>query len=74
MIVPKKYVLLDDRVIRGEVMAKRGDFVYDQIGYDYGLASDDTRWTGIEHTSVTLKENGDYPGFTVPVKHLAPAP
>ena len=46
-----------------------GTVVYDLVQYDYGLANDDTRATGIEHTSVTLKEDGGPPGFTCPV-HL----
>ena len=71
---PKKYVVLSDRTIRGESFVKKGDYVYDQKGYDYGLASDDTRMTGVEHVTVTLNENGDYPGFTIPRNHLAEAP
>jgi hypothetical protein len=73
MNMRKRYVVLEDRTIRGETMAKRGDIVYDQKGYDYGLSSDDTRATGIEHVTVTMNENGDYPGFTIPRNHLAVA-
>lgn len=61
-----RFLLLKDRVLRGELQARAGDVVYTSKGYDYGLASDDTRLTGIEHVSVTLNENGDYPSFTVP--------
>jgi hypothetical protein len=42
-----------------------GTIVYDLRGYDYGLASDDSRATGIEHVSVTLNADGDYPSFTI---------
>lgn len=42
-----------------------GTIVYRLRGYDYGLASDDTRMTGIEHVSVTLSPEGDYPSFTI---------
>lgn len=42
-----------------------GTIVYSLRGWDYGLASDDTRHTGIEHVSVTLKPDGDYPSFTI---------
>lgn len=42
------------------------DTVYDSIGWDYGCSNDDTRWTGIEHISVTLNEAGEYPFFTIP--------
>lgn len=74
MYKPKKYVVLQDRTIRGEEFVKKGDYVYDQWGCDYGLASDDTRYTGVEHVTVTLNEDGSYPGFTIPRHHLAPAP
>jgi len=61
----KKYKLLTDRFEH-----KKGTIVYDQSGYYYGLSSDDTNVTGIEHISVTLNKNGDYPGFTVSVEDL----
>lgn len=48
------------------------DFVYNQKGYDYGLSSDDSTMTGIEHISVTLNSDGDYPGFTIPIEDLEP--
>jgi len=56
------------RVARNDVPA--GTVVYKSTRYDYGLASDDTRYTGVEHISVTLKEDGDYPFFTVPKHNL----
>lgn len=46
------------------------DTVYQCKGYDYGTANDDTRLTGIHHVSVTLKEDGDYPFFTIPSEDL----
>ena len=51
-----------------------GTIVYDLRGHDYGLASDDTRHTGIEHVSVTLNEDGDYPSFTIHRKSLEKMP
>ena len=45
---------------------KAGHTVYASAMYDYGLASDDTRMTGIEHVSVTLDPEGGYPFFTIP--------
>lgn len=66
----KKYRVKSDRIERGETWAKAGDIVYDIRGYDYGLASDDTRYSGIQHISVTFKEDGDYPSFTIPVRQL----
>jgi hypothetical protein len=47
-----------------------GTIVYEIRGHDYGLASNDTHATGIEHISVTLKADGDYPFFTVPLEDL----
>jgi len=44
---------------------KAGTVVYDSRKHDYGLASDDTRITGVPHISVTLDPSGDYPVFTV---------
>lgn len=46
-----------------------GTFVYDTVGHDYGLASADSRMTGVEHVTVTLKADGKPPGFTIP-KHM----
>ena len=47
-----------------------GTTVYSLRGHDYGLASDDSRMTGVEHKSVTLDPNGDYPSFTIQTKSL----
>lgn len=47
-----------------------GDTVYEHLGHDYGCSRDDTMYTGIEHISVTLNEDGDYPFFTIPKAHL----
>jgi len=64
------------RVIKGisrggtEFSAKSGDIVYRCSGYDYGCANDDTRFTGIEHISVTKDPEGGYPFFTIPVESL----
>lgn len=43
-----------------------GDIVYGLMYHDYGLASDDTRNTGVDHISVTLDTEGNYPSFTIP--------
>jgi hypothetical protein len=42
-----------------------GTIVYGLMMHDYGLASDDTRITGVEHVSVTLDPAGGYPSFTI---------
>jgi hypothetical protein len=59
-------IIRNDRAAGGKVSCEIGEIVYDQKGYDYGLSSDDTRYTGVEHISVTRKSDGDYPGFTIP--------
>ena len=64
----KKYKIIRADRAAGEVEV--GKFVYDSAGHDYGLASDDTQATGIQHVSVTLNENGDYPFFTIPLEDL----
>ena len=63
-----KFEMLKDSQI--ERQAVKGSIVYDCIKYDYGLAKDDTRITGVEHTSVTLESDGGYPYFTVPVEDI----
>lgn len=60
-----KYNLLQDRFEHAA-----GTIVYALKAYDYGLSSDDTHSTGIEHISVTENENGGYPFFTIPVADL----
>lgn len=65
--MPSKYELLCDSTI--EKTAVKGTIVYYCRMADYGCASDDSRITGIEHVSVTLKEDGDYPFFTHP-RHM----
>jgi hypothetical protein len=63
---PKAFLLTKDYPHWGW---KAGLTVYDCKGWDYGCANDDTRALGVEHISVTLKADGDYPFKTVP-KHL----
>ena len=70
--MPRKYRLKEAPTTGGtsDVELKAGDFVYSLRGPDYGLANMDSRGYGEEYTSVTLNEDGDYPGFTVPVRLL----
>lgn len=63
----KKYVLTED--YKSSESAKAGAIVYLATKADYGLARDDTYATGVEHVSVTLNPEGDYPSFTYP-RHL----
>lgn len=59
----KKYKLKYDRFEHTV-----GTIVQDYNGFDYGLSHDDSRVTGIEHTSVSL--DGELPFFTIPVEDL----
>ena len=68
----ESWTLTEDRVLRGEVMAREGDTVYRYPGHDYGLSSDDTHGLGVEHISVTLDHTGLHPFFTCPLSILKP--
>ncbi|QEQ94846.1 hypothetical protein pEaSNUABM56_00046 [Erwinia phage pEa_SNUABM_56] len=63
----KAYVLSEDYPTSPS--AKAGAVVYHLRKSDFGLARDDTEETGIQHSSVTLSPEGDYPSFTYPT-HL----
>jgi hypothetical protein len=48
-----------------------GTVCYDFNGHDYGLAREDSYYSGESHISITLDPEGkDYPFFTVPLDHL----
>lgn len=49
-----------------------GTLVYEPRGHDYGLARDDTNFTGKDHKSVTLSPEGDIPFFTIEEDYLDP--
>lgn len=49
-----------------------GTVVYLCRQHDYGAARDDSRSTGVEHVSVTEREDGGYPFFTIPRHQLEP--
>ena len=66
--MPQAYKMLTDSKIEPE--ATKGRTVYKCAKHDYGCASDDTRITGRQHISLSLKEDGDYPFFTHPYKDL----
>lgn len=63
----KRFEVTQDDNTTGTII-KEGTVVYDFMFHDYGLASDDSRYTGIEHVSVTMDPEGGYPSFTIP-KH-----
>lgn len=71
--MPTKYTLKRADRANSPTPLKAGDAVYSCKYHDYGLAGDDTRGSGVEHTSVTLDPEGNYPFFTVPVMDLEPA-
>jgi hypothetical protein len=60
-----KYILLKDRFEH-----KAGTTVYFYTGPTYGLVSEDTFDSGIEHLAVTLKPDGTHPFFTVAIDEL----
>ena len=64
-----KYKILDNS-LSADKNAKIGDIVYRCVGYDYGCSSEDTAFRGFQHISVTFNEDGSYPFFTIPEKHL----
>jgi hypothetical protein len=66
--MPTKY-----RVKRDHACFKAGDIVYSLSGPDYGLANEDSRYTGVEHKTVTFSSEGDYPGQTVPLHNIEKA-
>ena len=68
--MPKAYVVLKTRVIGDKVEASAGDTVFACTKPDYGTANDESRFTGIEHRSVTKDPDGDYPFFTMSVFDL----
>lgn len=65
-----RFRLLRDAANEPEAVA--GTIVYGCAHHDYGLASDDTRATGVPHMSVTLNSDGSYPFFTVPERDAEP--
>lgn len=62
------------RLTKDEGGLRRGAIVYKLTRSDYGCANDDTHSTGVEHVSVTLKKDGDWPGTSVPTHVLEPVP
>lgn len=64
----KKFKVL--RKPQSDPSIKIGSYVYECTKPDYGCASDDTRFTGVDHISVTLDKTGDYPFFTIPAQDL----
>lgn len=49
---------------------KKGDVIYVCMKCDYGCASDDYRFGGVDSISCTESPEGDYPFFTVPREWL----
>lgn len=68
--MPQAYRVKKDSKL--EPKARAGSTIYSINGWDYGLAKDDTRMTGVEHVSVTLNSDGSSPFFTIPRADLEP--
>jgi len=64
-ITPAKFRVLKQSKL--EKKAKPGTIIYGCIQPTHGLANQDKRATGIPHGSFTLKSDGDYPFFTMPM-------
>lgn len=62
----KKYLVLVDRALHGEILAVAGDTVFDATGPTYGLVSDDEAVTGIPHCMVTKTPDQWAGAFTIP--------
>lgn len=65
MAIPKKFTLLVDHY-----GIPAGTTLYDFMGCDYGLASEDSRMFGYECVSMSLDPSGSPPSYTFPRKHL----
>lgn len=68
------FVVLKDRILNGEAFAKAGDIVFRASGYDYGLARDDSWYTGKPHISVTKNADGSGPSFTIAEEDIEAKP
>lgn len=66
--MPTKYRMLTDSKL--EPKATKGSIVYKCAKNDYGVSADDTRISGVQHISLSLTSDGDYPFFTHPLKDL----
>lgn len=62
------YIVSKDSKLEPKAVA--GSVIYASQHYDYGLASEDTAVTGIEHRSFTLDPEGGYPFFTMPMRDV----
>lgn len=63
--MPRSWRLKRDITNYGKVGLDKGAIVYSCLRSDYGLSSDDTRILGYPCISVTLNEDGDYPGYSI---------
>lgn len=57
-------IINSDRATSSKV--KVGDIVYICTKPDYGCASQDSFYRGLNYISVTYDKNGSYPFFTIP--------
>jgi hypothetical protein len=78
--MPSAYHFITARTMRGkfrvlkqsklEKRAKPGTIVYGCLQCDYGCANQDSRHFKKPYASFTLKEDGGYPFFTMPVSDV----
>lgn len=66
--VPAKYRVLKQSKL--EKKAIPGKTIYACIEYDYGITNRDNRTRGVPHGCFTLKKDGDYPFFTMPMSDV----
>jgi hypothetical protein len=67
-ITPAKFRVLKQSKL--EKRAKPGTIIYACIEYTYGVVRDDNRAFGIKHGAFTLKPDGGYPFFTMPMSDV----
>jgi hypothetical protein len=68
-ITPAKFRVLKQSKL--ERKAKPGTIIYGFTGpHTYGIVSLDNKVTGIKHGAFTLKPDGDYPFFTMPLSDV----
>jgi hypothetical protein len=67
--MPKAFRVLSTKEAASDEV-RVGDVVYELMDSDLGLSWEDELGRGYPHRSVTFKNDGDYPFFTIPEKDL----
>lgn len=66
----RRFITINDRYLHGGSAVEAGAVVYEFKHDDFGLAQQESRLVGVPFISVTLREDGAYPSFTIPVEYL----